>query len=137
MTAGEHEAQLIVGDGVFVVGGEIVHSSVLQVEFREARGASHAVDRTKASGRYEPAARIARHSFCWPSLERGGERVLHRLLGAIEITEETNQAGQDPTRFRAIDGLDRVARHRTQPIGDEMGRTSTLPVRTDGMREAI
>jgi hypothetical protein len=36
-------------------------------------------------------------------IEGRGERIVQCLLGEIEIAEETNQRGENPARFRAID----------------------------------
>ena len=61
-------------------------------------------------------------------------------IRGIEIAEETNERGQHPTRLGAVDGLNRLPRRvirggRHAHIG-RMGRTSTLPMRADGMRAA-
>ena len=46
---------------------------------------------------------------------RRDERVVQRLLGAIEIAEQANQRGEDAPRVGAIDGLDRLPRDRRHP----------------------
>ena len=43
-------------------------------------------------------------------LERGDERVLHALLGQIEVSEAPHERRGQPARFLPEDGRDRVAR---------------------------
>jgi len=40
------------------------------------------------------------------ALQRRRERVLHHLLGEVEVAEEADQRREDPTRFLAEDALD-------------------------------
>ena len=58
----------------------------------------------------EPRARILGHAVARPALDGGHERIVHRLLGAIEVAEQANQRREDTPRLGAVDGLDRAAR---------------------------
>ena len=78
---------------------------------------------------------------------RGGERVVQRLLGEIEIAEQADQGGEHAARLGAVDGVhrrprlfDRVLAPQLRPRRDQLnvmiGRTSMLPVFADGIRDA-
>jgi hypothetical protein len=41
-------------------------------------------------------------------LDGGGERVVHGLLGKIEVAEEPNQRGKDAARIGLVDGIHRI-----------------------------
>ena len=75
---------------------------------------------------------MRRRAFDRPALDRGRERILQRLLGEIEIAEEADQGGEDPTGFGAVDRLDRVYGWSNSMIG----RTSTVPCCAPGIRDA-
>lgn len=75
---------------------------------------------------------MGRHSLHRPLLERRRERILQRLLGEIEIAEETDQRGEDAAGLGAIDRLDRVYGWSNSI----MGRTSTVPFFAPGIRDA-
>jgi hypothetical protein len=61
---------------------------------------SVAVDRPAAGRERDPGRRVRRHAVARPALERDDERVLDRLLGAVEVPERAGQGG---------DGLGRLA----------------------------
>ena len=46
------------------------------------------------------------HAFARPLLERGDERVLRELFGDADVPHHPRQAGDDPRRFDAPDGVD-------------------------------
>ena len=106
------------------------------------------VDRLEAAGRDEPRARIVGHAVARPLLDRRREGVVQRLLGEVEVAEQADQRGEDAARLGAVDGVDpaRVParpRPHSSPVGSRygrsssrIGRTSTLPRRADGIREA-
>jgi len=76
-------------------------------------------------------------------LQRGGEGVLQCFLGAIEITQQADQRGQDPTRLATIDRLDLRRRNgsserHAQRCGSwRKGRTSTQPRLAGGIFAAM
>ncbi len=113
MAAGENEPQAIVLDGLAVrwsglvddcidLLGDILHRV-------EPRASAYAVDGLEATGRYQPRARIRRDAVARPLLERCPESIVQRLLGEIEVAEQPDQRGEDPSRFGTIDCLGRVA----------------------------
>ncbi len=65
-------------------------------------------------------------------LDRRRERVLQRLLGEIEVAEETDQGCENAAGFRAVDRLNRVYGW----LNSMIGRTSTVPCFAPGIRDA-
>jgi hypothetical protein len=70
------------------------------------------------------------------------------LFGQIEVAEQPNERGQDAARLGPIDrldlGSDPVGRLLADPrlgvvdqLISQIGRTSTLPVRADGIFDAV
>jgi hypothetical protein len=55
--------------------------------------APQAVDRPVARRRGDPRRRIGGHAHARPAFERDDERVLDRLLGAVEVAERACQDG--------------------------------------------
>ena len=109
VTAGEDQAKPIVG--------HIVHIApvvALGMQLRchiggggiKTRHATLRIDGTKARGGNQPCARIRRNAVTRPSIQTHAERIVQRLLGEIEITEEADQRGQYPTRFSAVQCID-------------------------------
>ena len=90
------------------------------------------VDRFESACRDEPRARIRRHAFERPTLDRRRERILQRLLGEIEVAEEADQGGKDASGLGAVNRLDRVYGW----LNSMIGRTSTVPCCAPGIREA-
>ena len=90
------------------------------------------VDGLEPAGRDQPRARVRGCTLDRPLLDRRRERILQRLLGEIEIAEETNQGREDTARLGAIDRLDRVYGWSNSITG----RTSTVPCCAPGIRDA-
>ena len=44
-----------------------------------------------------------------PLFDGGGERVVHRLLGKVEVPEQPNQRGEHPARIGLVDGIHHLA----------------------------
>ena len=61
----------------------------------------------EAAGGDEPGARVRGNAVARPLLDRGRERVVHRLLGEIEIAEQADQGGEHAARLGAVDGVHR------------------------------
>src|SRR5262249_1639074 len=104
----------------------------------QSPGTPHSVDRRVACGGRDPGAGVARDPLLGPYLERLREGVLHRLLGEVEVAEDTDQRRDRPTRFlteQAIDGGVVVAPVVRQPnwfitsgaLKSTIGRTSIEP----------
>src|ERR1700722_923703 len=64
------------------------------------------VDRAVARGGDDPSRRARGHPGLWPSVERGGERVLHRLLGEIDVPEDADEHGHRAAMLRAEHAFD-------------------------------
>ena len=123
MTAGEKKPQPVVRNTVIVLIRQGRDDRVIRfAETRDRRietyPAAHPVDRLEAPGGDEPCPRISRHAVVRPALERGHERVVQRLLGEIEIAEETDERRQDLARVRAVDLVD--------PIGHQIAHGSPI-----------
>jgi hypothetical protein len=72
----------------------------------EALAASQPIDRAIPRRRGDPCARVGRDTLLGPDLERAGEGILDRLLGEIEVTQDTNERRDRPARLLAEDALD-------------------------------
>jgi hypothetical protein len=67
--------------------------------------AADAVDRAVTGRDREPGAWIGRRAVARPALGRRRERLLGGLLGEVEVAEEADQRGQDPTPLVAKDPI--------------------------------
>jgi hypothetical protein len=57
--------------------------------------------------------------------ERSGQRLLHRLLGGVEIPEHPRHRGDEPTVFAPEDVLDEIpGAAESRRYISQMGRTS-------------
>jgi hypothetical protein len=63
--------------------------------------AAQPVDRPVARADRDPGRRVVRHARARPALERDEERVLDRLLGAVEVAERPRQRGDRLSRLAA------------------------------------
>ena len=68
-----------------------VFSAVVGVAVLARRLAAKAVDRPVTGGCDDPPGRARRHPGRWPALHGGRERVLDRLLGHVDVTEDAYQ----------------------------------------------
>ena len=68
-------------------------------------------------------------------LERLCERVLHRVLGELEVAEDTDQGREDAAPLVPEDALELVY-PATSAVRSTTGRTSIEPFRADGIRAA-
>ncbi len=128
VAAGEDQAQAIVFEiaGVFEipagVGGHGGHRSNDACGKRrarpiEARSSPQHVNRLEASGRNKPGSRIVGHAIGRPAFQGGRERVVHGLLGEIEIAEEAYEGGQDTPRLGAIDRVNDLPGASVHDVG--------------------
>jgi hypothetical protein len=63
------------------------------------------VDRLEATGGHQPRSRVSRNSCVRPVLHRRSKCIMHRLLGQIEIAEETDERRENAARIGAIDRI--------------------------------
>ncbi len=115
MAAGEDQPQAIVLDPLIVVRlrGTGTLGQPLQDRREpgvERRPAAQAINRPEPARRDEPGARIGRHALHGPALQRRRERVLHRLLGEVEVSKEPDERREDAARVGSIQFLDPPAR---------------------------
>ena len=130
MTAGENEAEAVIDHVVVLDLGSLLRDIEFTGDFAPAL--AQPVDRTEASRRNQPGPRAGRYAFYRPALDRRRERILKRLLGEIEVAEETNQSGQNAAGFGPVDRLDRVYGW----LNSMIGRTSMVPCFAPGIRDA-
>src|SRR6266446_6682328 len=96
----------------------------------------------------EPGGGVVRDIGTDPGLQSGGVRLLHALLGKIQIPRDTHRRGEHPGPVAAVRADDRLLDGRdvchpvvcssrlTKPLWT--GRTSTPPPSwTTGLRRAI
>lgn len=140
MAAGENEAQAIVFERFLIEGNRVDRGFQLPRELLdgciEARPPAQHVDRFEAPGGNEPRERVGGQPVARPFLDRGREGFMQCLLGQVEVTDETNERGQDPSRVRPIERLNPVGDRDLAQLNTSIGRTSTEPVRADGIRDA-
>src|SRR5688572_9201021 len=89
--------------GVVVGGRERGH---LAEQFPSTRLAAQAIDGTVAGGRRDPAARVGRQAVARPLAEGDGERLLHRILGDLDVTEDADQGSHRSAGLLAEDPAD-------------------------------
>ena len=111
VAAGEDEAQPVVFHGPCLLGhGGIAGAGRddrhLAEQLPPARLAAQAVDGTVAGGRGDPAARVGRQAVARPLAQGDGERLLHRVLGDVDVTEGADQGSHRPAGFLAEDPAD-------------------------------
>jgi hypothetical protein len=116
MTAGEHQAEAVVGWVIIgLVGSALVRrpQRLQRLELGSLCGqrllAAQAVDRAVASDLGDPGARIVRNAVNRPALERDDERLLDRLLGGVEIAKDPDQGRDRPPRLMPEQTVDDLA----------------------------
>ena len=83
----------------------------LRTEFATSRLAAEVIDGLISSGRRYPPARVRRHAIVWPLPQGDHECLLDRVLGEVDVAEDTDQdcnrpttlLTEDPGDTRAID----------------------------------
>jgi hypothetical protein len=141
VAAGEDEAKPVVLHGALLFGrAEIVvagrEHGHLAEQFPSTRLAAQAVDGGVAGGRRDPASRVGRQAVGRPLAQGDGERLLHRILGDVDVTEHTDQGGQRSTGLLAEDPADLglVALGGDVDVGHAV--RPRIPAGTDGPRSA-
>jgi hypothetical protein len=61
--------------------------------------ATQPVDRLVSGDAGDPCARVRRYAVSRPALEGDDERLLDRLLGRVEVTQNANEGGDRPSRL--------------------------------------
>ena len=96
---------------------------------RERLLAPDPVDRPVARGRQQPGPRVGGGAVAWPALERGGEGLLHRVLGELDIAERAGEDRERAPPLLAEDGFD----YEPSSSKTITGLTSTEPWRAAGI----
>ena len=117
MATGEDQPQPIVLDVLVRAGrvgpGDFLESAGdLWLQFIESTSTPERIDRLEAAGGNQPGPRVGRYPLRFPALDRGGERLVQRLLGEVEIVEQSNQRREHSSRLRLID----VSNNRSQAL---------------------
>src|SRR5438105_3610252 len=97
--------------------------------------AAQEVDRPPPRGGHQPSARVVGNSLFRPFLQRCDEAVLDHLLGNVEVAENPDHCGGEPSGLLAEDRSDRrfgggpAARQRSWRSCEwsTIGRISTVP----------
>jgi hypothetical protein len=107
VTAGKDQAQPIVFDKL-PIGNLLGRKGlgVLLFERVEARAPGWCPPGASRRSMPSAGARILRHAFARPLLERGAECIVQRFLGEVEVAEQAHQCREDATRLRAVNRLD-------------------------------
>lgn len=71
----------------------------------EARATAHCVDGLEACRGNQPGARLVRNARLRPRLQCGSERLVHRLFGQVQVTEQSYERRRYPARFGSVKGL--------------------------------
>src|SRR5215216_3731804 len=75
-------------------------------QFPSTRFAAESVDGSLAGGRRDPAACVRRQALGRPLAQGDGERLLHGVLGEVDVTEDPDQGGHRPAGLLAEDPAD-------------------------------
>jgi hypothetical protein len=131
MAAGEDELESLIGDDGLVhrVLHRLGHREQARLLHQSAI-AANPVDGAVARGAHQPGDGVLGRSVARPALGGDRERLLHGLLGEVEVAEEADQCSEDLSAVLA-EGLFEDGYH--PPIG----RTSIAPpMRAAGIRDA-
>jgi hypothetical protein len=134
MARGEDQAQPLVRDrahGLLVLVVAAAERAQLRLERRPAPGeaplAPQPVDRPVARRRDDPGGGVVGQPALGPALERDQERVLDRLLGAIEIAED---AGEDGDRLSRLAPEQAIDEDVLRPRQDAVAPPAFMPAST-------
>ena len=106
VTAGEDQAQAVILDqrflGFFRRQFGLQPFGDLFVGHIKARFASQLVDGLEAAGGYQPGTGVTGDTVFWPLHQCRRKGVVQTFFSQVKITEQPNQAGKHPARFRLI-----------------------------------
>ncbi len=134
MAAREDQLESLVGNHCVLVAGKLLDPSEQLRLACERLLAPDPVDRAVARRRHDPGAGVRRHAVTRPALGSDEERVLHRVLGEIEIAENAAEDCDATCTLVAV-GTGEVVYSRYSELSCT-GRISTFPVRAAGIRDA-
>jgi hypothetical protein len=98
MAAGKDQLQSFVGECRRVHRFLLRHRQLEQAGLLGQRAiATDAIDRPVARGRDQPGIGAGREAFAGPALGGNRERLLGGFLGEVDIAEEADQCGEDPS----------------------------------------
>ena len=114
MAGGEDQPQPLVGDRAHELGFVFVLAAAERAQLGLERDAAAGpatlgpdpVERAVARGGDDPGRRVVGEPALGPALERGQERVLHRLLGAVEVAEDAGEDGDRLSRLAPEQAVD-------------------------------
>ena len=137
MATGENEAETIVLERLIVQRDRVNRRFESSRQFCdrciEPGAPAQDIDRLEPSSGDEPRERITGQPVARPTLDRGRECFVQRLLSQVEVADEANECGQNTARVRAVIRLDGVADRNVAQLNTSIGLTSTQPVRADGI----
>src|SRR5512143_1682517 len=115
MTARKNQAQPIILKAVLFIGPfrqtalrfEISHELVLRGI--KSCPSTHSINGFESGRRNQPWSRVAGYSSPRPQAQRSRKGLVHRLLGKIKITEQSDQCCQDSSRIHTIKGVEQFA----------------------------
>src|SRR5208282_441592 len=138
MTADKNQAQPIILKAVLFIGPfrrtplrfEISHELVLRRV--KSCPSTQSINGFESGRRNQPWSRVDGYSTPRPQAQRSRKGFVHRLLGKIKITEQTDQSCQDSSRIHAIKGVEQFAYllartlgHGTLGHGDDLSKRAT------------
>src|SRR5262249_54044375 len=106
---------------------------------RQEPVAAQLVDRLAPGGDGQPGPRLRGYAVARPGGGSRGERLLSSVLGELEIMEpagERRHHSRPLLSEGALDGRSAHSRTARQGMSRFTGRTSTVPWRTTGIRDA-
>lgn len=137
VAAREDEAQPVVVHGALLDGVvRCVQERGLRVAVRARGLAADPVDRLAARGREDPAGRAGGQAGHGPALDGRGERLLHRVLGEVQVAEDAGQDGDGTRVLRAEHALDVRRADRGHGRVSRPARTGTGAPRSAARRPA-
>ena len=131
MAAGEDQPQAVVRELIVPTLRIVRRAERLQAledgPLLEQRAlAAQAIDRLVAGDAGDPGAGVVRRAVARPALEGHHERLLHRLLGEVEVAQHADQRRDRPSRLvpeQAVDDGDRIGRGLAGPGRRAAGRS--------------
>jgi hypothetical protein len=110
VAAGEEQSQPVVRDGGHVVAIGFHAGGCERLELAQlllvAPLAAQPIDRLVARRTNDPGGGVVGQPVARPALERRGERLLHRVLGEVEIAQDPDQRGDRPPRLPPEQAVD-------------------------------
>ena len=133
VTAGEDQPQPLVGHRALLAVAHLGLDCRRQgpvLAGDKTRLPSQSIDRLVPRGAVEPRARVRRRARR-PLGDGGGERVLQRLLGDVEVTDGADEPREQAPPLRAAQAIELA--HRAGCSNVMIGRTSIEPWRAPGI----